>query len=340
MDLELDDDQVAVADAFGRLFDVESTPSRVRAAEAHGFDPALWDRLVEMGGPVLAVPESVGGGGGSLLDLALVVHAQGRRLGSVPLVESAVAARAVATSATLTPIDGPVLRGVALRPARDGVAVLVPAGAVADEVVALDGDELVLVSGAAQRRRDPHLTLAGCPVGDWWVGEDDSSTRRVLASGSSARSRWQRAVAEWQVLTASLLVGAGRSALDLAVGYVGERHQFGVPIGSFQTVAHRLADVAVGLDGAGLLAQHAAWCLDGERDPGTRAAMAFATAADVAEQAVKESLHFFGGYGFMLEYDIQLYFRRVKAWTLALGDPQREYQRVGESVLAGAPGRG
>jgi len=340
VDLELDDDQTAVADAFGRLFDTESTPERVRAAEAEGIDAALWDRLVEMGGPLLAVAETAGGGGGDLLDLAIVVQAQGRRLGTAPLVEAAVAARLLAAGTGPVPIDDRLRRGVALHPAHDGIAGLVPAGAVADEIVALDGDELVLVSNPAQRRRARPRTLAGCPVADWWVGDDGSSTRRVLAAGVAARARWERAVAEWKVLTAALLVGAGQSALELAVAYVGERHQFGVPIGSFQTVAHRLADVAVALDGAWLLVQHAAWGLGVEPAPASRAAMTFATAAEVAQQAVKEGLHFFGGYGFMLEYDIQLYFRRVKAWSLVLGDPMREFERVGASLLAGSGARG
>ncbi len=64
--------------------------------------------------------------------------------------------------------------------------------------------------------------------------------------------------------------------------------------------------------------------------------MAFSHAAAAAQRAARDGLHFHGGYGFMLEYDIQLYFRRVKAWALVLGDPVREYARVGELLRAGA----
>ena len=93
MELALTEEQAAVRDAFRQLFERFSTPEHVRAAEPATFDPALWERVVAMGGPVLAIPEALGGGGGTLLDLSIVCDEQGRRLGSVPLVESAVTAR-------------------------------------------------------------------------------------------------------------------------------------------------------------------------------------------------------------------------------------------------------
>ena len=159
----------------------------------------------------------------------------------------------------------------------------------------------------------------------------------MVATGAGARRAWAVAVDEWRVLTAALLAGAGEGALGLAVAYVCERRQFGVPIGSFQTVAHRLADVAVGLVGAQLLAREAAWAADhAPADLGMLAAMAFSHAVRAAQHAARDSLHFHGGYGFMLEYDVQLYFRRVKAWALVLGDPALEDARVGAQLRAGA----
>jgi alkylation response protein AidB-like acyl-CoA dehydrogenase len=115
------------------------------------------------------------------------------------------------------------------------------------------------------------------------------------------------------------------------VAYVKERRQFGVPIGAFQAVGHRLADAATALDGARLLVYEAAGAVDeGWARAATLADMAFGFAAETAQRVAAESLHFHGGYGFMVEYDIQLYFSRAKAWALVGGDPRRCYQQVGD----------
>jgi alkylation response protein AidB-like acyl-CoA dehydrogenase len=129
------------------------------------------------------------------------------------------------------------------------------------------------------------------------------------------------------------LCGAGRRALDIGVTYTTERHQFGVPIGSFQSVAHRLADAATAIDGAQLLAREAAWAADELPDDlAVLSSMAFAFAAETAEQVADAALHFHGGYGFMLEYDIQLYFRRIKAWALLAGDRHAELGRLADAL--------
>ncbi len=108
----------------------------------------------------------------------------------------------------------------------------------------------------------------------------------------------------------------------LAVDYTKERRQFGVPIATFQSVAHGLADVATLVDGARLLAYKAAWALEeSEPDAGLLSLMAFEFASEVATTASARSLHYHGGYGFMREYDVQLYYRRAAAWSTALGRP-------------------
>ena len=151
-------------------------------------------------------------------------------------------------------LDGSRLATLALRPVRDGRARLVPAGAVAPTVVAFDGEHLVLVDAEP----GPHVpNLASAPLAD-----RDLTDPRVLASGSPAMDLHRQAVDEWRVLTAAALVGLGLGALEIAVRYVTEREQFGVPIGSFQSLQHTLADVSVALDGAQLLARKAAWAHD------------------------------------------------------------------------------
>ena len=149
MDLEPTAEQAAVVDLFGALARRWSTPDEVRRHEALGFSPDLWDQLVGAGGPGMAVAEDRGGGGSGLLDFALAVEQLARFLAPAPLVEHAVAARLLTrATAELPPgvVEGTAIATLALRPAVDHVARLVPAGAVAHHVVALDGDALVLAS--------------------------------------------------------------------------------------------------------------------------------------------------------------------------------------------------
>ncbi len=135
-------------------------------------------------------------------------------------------------------------------------------------------------------------------------------------------------------------MGLGLGALGITRAYVTERHQFGKAIGSFQAIQHTLADIAVALDGAQLLARKAAWACDaGRADAADLGAMALLFAAEHAQRAAERGLHFHGGYGFMQEYDIQLYYRRAKGWPLVIDTPTHEYQRLAArryGALAGA----
>jgi alkylation response protein AidB-like acyl-CoA dehydrogenase len=214
---------------------------------------------------------------------------------------------------------------LAVRPTRNGVATLVPGGAVADAIVALDGDRLVLI--AVPEGTQHVLNTGAMPLADIAVAADAT----VLSSGNDAVTAYAASLDEWRVLTASALVGIAQRALEIAVAYVKQRHAFGQPIGGFQGVAHRLADRATEIDGAQLLAREAAWAA--AEDPqraAELAAMAFGFAADTARDTTYYALHFHGGYGFMLEYDAQLYFRRARAWAGVLGEPRDAYRRVSD----------
>jgi hypothetical protein len=220
-------------------------------------------------------------------------------------------------------VEGGRIATLALRPVRDRVARLVPAGAVATTVVAFDGEHLVALDGEP----GAHVpNLASAPLADRVL-----EGARVLASGALADQLHRDAVDEWRVLTAAALAGLGLGALEIGVRYVSEREQFGVPIGSFQALQHTLADVSVALDGAQLLARKAAWAHDcGRDDAAELGAMAFLFAAEQAQRTSDRALHFHGGYGFMEEYDIQLFYRRAKGWANVLDEPAREYARVAD----------
>jgi len=343
MRLSLDADQRAIVDSFEAFFARESSPARVRAAEPTGFDAQLWRALVRVGAPGIAVATELGGGGGSLLDSALVAEQYGRRLAPAPLVESSVSLRMVAQCADVGANIARVLEGaetltLALHPAQSGLCRLVPWGAIADRVVVLDGDALLLVQPTS---RSPQIGLGAEALGD--VATTGSAPVE-LARGAEATMRFQRALDEWRVLKAAALVGLAGEALALAVAYVKQRQQFGRPIGSFQALAHGLVDVATAIDGARLLAFEAAWALDAGEGPSgplsgdhDRAlpSMAFAFAADTAAKTTACALHCHGGYGFMEEYDVQLYHRRAKSWVVVHDSVRGELAHLA-SVLWGA----
>lgn len=332
MDLRPTDEQQQLIDAFSAMYAKESSPARVRAAEPSGFDPRLWDRITEMGVLMMAVSESAGGWGASMLDLALVAEQHGRTLGSAPLIEAVVAARLLervgATTALAQQLSGERLITIAVTRAVAGTAKMVPAGAIATDVVVMIDGDLVLAPIGADRVVPENS--GAMPLADVTVSDGE-----MLATGTDAAATFDAALDEWLALTAAALAAIAERSLEIGVDYVKEREAFGQKIGAFQAVAHRLADSAAESDGAGLLAREAAWAFDlePERAP-LLAAMAFAFASETARDATYRSLHFHGGYGFMLEYDIQLYFRRARAWARVAMSPTQAYRRVGAHRLA------
>jgi len=338
-------DQEDLVALVRRFLEREVRPERVRASEPLGFDAALWRALSDLGVAGMGLARARGEAGSSLLDCALVAEALGAHLTPVPFAE-VVAARAAletvdrarAALPELPGKDAPALT-LALLPARDGVFSLVPGGAVARAVIGLDGDELVLVErGPGEALASPR-TLGDAPLAN---RSAVGARRWTLARGAAARSAIAQALDVWRVLTAAALSGLATRALELGVDYAKTREQFGVPIGSFQALAHRLADVSAAVEGARLLVREAAWAADqGERCASALAVAAHLFAGETAQQSAAESLHVHGGYGFTLDYDIQLYFRRAKAWSLALDVPAREQRELARRVLAcdHAPGR-
>ena len=332
MDLRLSAEQTQLVDAFSGLYGKHSTPEHVRAAEKVGFDPGLWERLAELGAVPMAVGEDAGGWGASFLDLALAAEQQGRFVAPVPAIEAQVAARLLAqvggpaSKALADSLSGDRLVTFAPRAARGGRAELVPAGSIADDAIVLAGDDLVVVP--LDGRRTVVENLGSMPLADIEL----ASSPTVLASGPAARDLHRRAADEWMTLTAAALVGIAAQALEIGVAYVKERRAWGVPIGSFQSVAHHLADRATAVDGARLLAYEAAWAVDDqpERAP-ELAAMAFAFGYETARDTTYRSLHFHGGYGFMMEYDIQLHYRRARAWANVFTNPEDGYLRVADA---------
>ncbi|HEY6759940.1 MAG TPA: acyl-CoA dehydrogenase family protein [Baekduia sp.] len=334
MDLALSPDERAIQEAFAALFEKESTPERVRAAAGAGFDPALWSLLAELGAVGIGVPEHLGGAGAGLVELVLIAEEWGARAACVPLVEAATAARVLSAWAAAPGVAsllervvaGDAVAAFAPRPPVDGVARALPGGAVADVIVALDGDDLVAVEDAPPGGRDDlgHLAVADRPLAGPGV------RRTVLAHGSDAHRAMAQARAEWRVATAGALAGLAREALDIGVRYARDRRQFGTAIGAFQALQQPFADAVTATDGAQLLAREAAWRMDRGLDGGDFLAdVAYAHAARTAVDAAQLSLHVHGGYGYALEYDIHLYLLRATGLSLAAGDPDELWEEIG-----------
>jgi alkylation response protein AidB-like acyl-CoA dehydrogenase len=331
MDLTLSSEQRQLVDSFAALYARESTSERIRAAEPTGFDPRLWKALRETGVVEMAVGEAAGGWGASEVELALIAEQFGRAVASAPVIEAQVAARLLAEcgaagAAALTEaLTGEKLVTFAPRAARGTSLGLVPAGAIANAVVAVVDARLLLVPVEQNRRQVENL--ASMPLADIDVGGDVS----VLAEGAEAHGLFVDAVDLWLVLTAMALAGAARKAVELGVEYAKQRHAFGTAIGTFQAVSHPLADSATAVDGARLLGLKAACAFVDE--PGRvseLAAMAFAFAYETARDATRRSLHIHGGYGFGMEQDIQLYYRRARGWAMIYGEPAVALDRVAD----------
>ncbi|KUI00440.1 acyl-CoA dehydrogenase [Mycolicibacterium acapulense] len=329
MDLSLSGEQRQLVDSFAAMYTRESTSQRVRAAEPLGFDPKLWEALVQTGVIEMAVGESHGGWGASELELALIAEQYGRAIASAPVIEAQIAARLLAACGgddlLGSALSADKLVSFAPRPYGGDVLALAPGGAVADALVALVGGRLVALSN---ENRAHVQNLGSLPLADVTVHDDAI----VLAEGEKARRLFSNAVDLWLTLTAAALVGAAAKAVEIGAEYAKQRHAFGAPIGTFQAVSHPLADSATATDGARLLAFEAACAFSDEPDRATElAAMAFAFAYETARDATYRSLHIHGGYGFGMEGDIQLYYRRVRGWAMVFGEPAAALDRIADA---------
>ena len=341
-DFALSEEQEAVRDAFASALGRQCPPERVRESEPLGFDEKLWRQLVDMRSVAMGVPEASGGDGAGLVELVLVAEQHGLHMAPVPFVETAAAARllagvggAVAAGHLEQAMSGEQIVSLALHPGRADGRQLVPAGAVADAVVGLDGDDLVVVT------RDAHpdpVANQGCSPLAWWDLGAGGGTRTILASGPGGVARFAAARQEWKLLMAAAQVGLAEGAHRIAVDFAKERVAFGVPIGSFQAVAHPLVDVAMAVTSARRLVWKAAWFSEHEPAEAARlVAMAYIFATRTATRSTTVGVHTQGGLGFTLESDEQMFFRRAKGWALVGGDPTAELAVIADQLYGAIP---
>lgn len=334
-DYSLDEQQEAVRETFEDFFTSLSSSSVVRTAEPTGFDPSLWKKALATGVVSMAVAEERGGDGATLIDLVLVAEQYGRTLAPIPLVEAVTAARLLAAvtgpeadAILASVLQGTVTATLALHPVQTLEQQLVPAGAGADVVLALDGDDLVAV------RRPDGVQLvsntANAPVGRLNLRDGE---RTVLVSGPEAVHAYDRSIRTWRLLTASALAGSASSSVALGVDFAKSRMAFGQFIGTFQAISHALVDAATLMESARNLARKAAWFEEYEPDADpTLVPMVFVAASRAAVKCATVALHVQGGFGFTNESDVTLHFRRAKGWPLLAQRPAEDLALIAQAL--------
>jgi len=325
MNFDLDDEQRDLA-AAAADFLAGVGPAQARAALDSGSQEPLApgrDGWIRSGFAVITVPEPCGGGGGSLLDLAVVAEQAGRVLASPSLV-------GYARAAVLLADDEKRLAALAsgeLRPAVVDDVGAVPDALDAGAFLTLRGGDLVLAGGSAARRDpiDPTRGVADVTLD----GEGE-----VLVPDAAAR--WERALQVGRVVLAAEGLGAAARAVELGVAYARERVAFGRTIGSYQAVKHQLVDAYVLVEELRSLVWWAAWAADHSPAELPLAAAAVKGAAAVTlEQATETLIQVHGGIGFTWEHDAHLYWRRGKVDRLLLGDDVEAFDEVARLALAG-----
>jgi alkylation response protein AidB-like acyl-CoA dehydrogenase len=345
------DDQLLFRDTVRDLLAKECQPEQVRYAwvDDDGRLVEVWDALAEMGVLGIQVPEAQGGLGLGELDLVLLLEETGRVAFPDPIVETAsVAAPLLAdVLADVGPeaqvggasiadwlsrlAGGEAVVAISLEESPPAHSALVSHGGDADLVLARRGERLVVVAGdrveaVPQASVDGARTLAAV---SWTTGDEV-----VLADGDVAQVLMARALDRAALGTAAQLLGLAQQLLDLTVGYVKERHQFGVPIGSFQAVKHHLADALLALEFARPVVYGAAWSLaTAQPDASLAASHAKAAASDAARLVGRHALQCHGAIGYTIEYDLHLYLKRVWALSEAFGSAAAHRAKVADSLL-------
>jgi alkylation response protein AidB-like acyl-CoA dehydrogenase len=373
LDLDFDQEQEllrrTVRDVLGRHCPLEVV--RQMEDDPVGYPAPLWTQLGELDLVGLLLPEEYGGSAMSLVEGVALYEELGRALAPTPHFESAVmsggvlaaagsdaqkerwlrpvaSGEAILTPAWLEPENGFSPRGVETRADVDGPALRlngvkrhVAFASAADRFVVLarTGDaaeavDLFLVDRAApgmelrQQFSISSDTQYEVTLSDVVVNEED----RIGPPGSGW-ALWQEVLQPGLVLLAARAVGGARYALDITTQYAKDRQQFDKPLGAFQALAHYLADAVTNLDGAEELVHEAAWAGATGRPLVSLAPMAKLFACTTFRDITAMAQQIFGGIGFTLDFDIQLYFRRAKQQQLMWADDRALHDAVAGALL-------
>ena len=355
------------------LLDVEAPLGVVRELEDDpvGYSPELWATLGRLDVIGLMLPESHGGSGMSLIEGVALYEELGRLVTPTPHLVSAVlsggaiaaagsdalkdawlpsiaSGAAIFSVAWLEPESGFGPKGVTLRaePSEGGFTLSgvkrhVAFASSADRLVVLarTGDEersidlFIVDPSSAGVRLEQKMTIASDAQYDVHLdGVVVAASDRIGEAGSGWET-WERVVQQSWILSGAQAVGGAKYAQEITVQYAKDRQQFDKPIGAFQALAHYMADAQTALDGAEQLVHEAAWASAAGHDITKLAPMAKLFACRTFRDLTAMAQQIFGGIGFTVEFDIQLYFRRAKALQLSWGDDRTLSDAVAAAVL-------
>jgi alkylation response protein AidB-like acyl-CoA dehydrogenase len=281
--------------------------------------------MSELGWPGIAILEEHGGQGLGAVELVILLEEMGYACAPSPMLSNAYAGLVIEASGSddqrarwLTGIASGDRRGAA-EFTNDGGAIVGAAQGAAILVLA-EGDGARLVEPG-----DAHLERLDL------IDSTRAYFRVSAEGGESLPGDVALAVDKGIVALSAELVGVAQRALDMATNYAKEREQFGRPIGAYQAVSHRLADMLWAVEEARSLTYYAAWVADAEPESLRLAAsMAKARASDAAAQVAHDAIQTFGGIGFTWEHDIHFLLKRAKVSGQLLGTAGQHRERVAE----------
>lgn len=373
MDLDLSEEQQMLQDMARGMLAEHSSIEVVRQTEddPKGYPDTLWKQLGELGLVGILIPEVHGGAGQSLMEAALLYEELGRALAPVPHLGSAVlgagallaqgseaqretwlpklaSGDAILAPAWLEPDRGFGPEGVQLRARAEGDDFVL-SGTKRHVAFASAADRLLVLarSGDAPEQVDLFLVDPGAAgvelTQQLSLGSDaqyrvDFDGVRVPASerigpAGSGWVTWDTLMLDVVVLLAAQAIGGAERALEMTVEYAKERTQFDKPLGAFQAISHYLADASTKVDGGRTLVYEAAWTRSRGGSITQLAPMAKLFACQTYRDVTAMGEQVFGGVGFTIEYDIQLFFRRAKQLQLSWWDTRHLEERVAGTVL-------
>jgi alkylation response protein AidB-like acyl-CoA dehydrogenase len=312
-----------------------ASPERVREhAEAGRTDGELWRELCELGWPGIAVAADHGGQGLGPVELSILCEELGRAVAPVPFLPSVLTATMLERAGSsrqrerwLPGLASGETTG-ALGLANDGVAELVIGAANADVIVLVREDQTARL-----------LTPEDAEVGLLASIDPTRTSALVKAPGDAGEALGgdvSAGVDRALVAVSSELVGVCARALEMTVAYVKERRQFGVPVGAYQAVSHRCAQMLLETEKARSATAYAAWAADA--DPAhlaEAAAMAKAAASDAAIEVTGGAIQLHGGIGFTWEADVHWLYKRAQLDAALLGGAKHHRVRLAGILAAG-----
>jgi alkylation response protein AidB-like acyl-CoA dehydrogenase len=310
MDYDLNEDQKEIKSVARELLGARSTWPRVREAAIAGeYDEALWSEIVELGWPGIAVSEENGGQGLGIVELAVLLEELGYACAAVPFLSTAVAAAVIDRYDDNGGLKE-LLPGLLSGETRVGVgrSGLIVDGAEGPAVLLVDGGRLTHVDAA----REPLVSIdptrrfgrmADREIAGSWTADTGEAAAALVTTAISAE-----------------LVGVCQRALEMTLEYVKDRKQFGVPVGSFQAVAHRCAQMLLHTESIRSTAYHAAWAADADPERlSEAAALAGAAAATGGREVTASAIQAHGGIGFTWEADVHWLYKRAEVDRALLG---------------------